>query len=158
MMSRASPNSQCGFGSNEKSGGEPIVLTTMLWSSSSPTGTSSSGMFGTSRRRASYSPTTSRRSPSSCLMREPTSRISAISSGGFSFDLPSAPLTSFRRARRASVSAMISRRRTSNSMIRSMLPVRPRSAMDFLTRSVSLRIVSMLSISGVPLCVSGLCE
>ena len=144
-MSSRSPISQWGAGSKSKAGRSSVVRSTTFSSSSLPTGTSSPGMLGSDRRRPSSSSSTERVWASSSLMRPPTCRISSMSSGGFCFEAPICRLTSLRRARRSSPSCTTARRSPSRRRMRSTSTSSPRNSTARRTRSVSSRIISILS-------------
>ncbi len=109
------------LGREGQGGALPSSRTTMLWVSSGPTGTLSSGMLGTSRAASSRS-CTGVRASSRALMLSPTPRISAMRPclASLSFIRGISLDTALRRARSVSTSASSARRRSSRAMISSM--------------------------------------
>ena len=88
------PRSQWAFGSKSKAGGSPTFRTSTLADSSGPTGTSGSGMLGTTRRKPRRRSSTSCRRASPSLIRAATPFISALRSEASSFALPRRAISS----------------------------------------------------------------
>src|SRR5437867_3600801 len=125
MIPSAGPRSQCIWAGKGDSRGVPQVATVSKSASEAPSGTDSSGMFGTSSIFALSVCSTSASVFSSSAIRSPTCRISARTcstrSGSVRATAPIWRETSFRRARSVSLTLSSSRRRSSSETIWSIM-------------------------------------